>query len=122
MIGLAKTHTDITINKQFEKKPSQLRSYLSNIINSMPSVIIRVDKNFVVIHEIIRQKKDTNSKRGCLGKTFKRCPSQNKGASGSCAESIDTKKVKTISRKQSNIQEEIFYENIIVYPPSGGDG
>ena len=44
VIGLVGTFMDITERKKAEKNIQRLQNYLSNIINSMPSVLIAVDR------------------------------------------------------------------------------
>jgi len=120
IIGLVKTHTDITTNKDFEKELSRLRNYLSNIINSMPSVIIGVNNQLTITHWNLMAEQQTGIKKEVaqgnpIGEIFKKMGDHQ----DLIFESIHSKKVKTISRKQTESQEEILYENITIYPLKG---
>ncbi len=48
IIGLLGTYQDITSQKKAEEEVRQLRNYLSNIIDSMPSVLVGINNNLIV--------------------------------------------------------------------------
>ncbi|MCP4023605.1 MAG: PAS domain-containing protein [Desulfobacteraceae bacterium] len=117
IIGLVRTHTDITANKRFEKELSRLRNYMFDIINSMPSVIIGVDKSLVVTLWNHQAEKQTNIKReNAQGKPVEQVLTKMEVHMDLILGSIQSNQTQTVSRKKSEENKEIIYENITIYP------
>jgi PAS domain S-box-containing protein len=109
---------DITERKNAEMEVGTLRSYLSNIIDSMPSIIIGVNKNGIVTEWNIGAERAakivTNEAVGLpLSKAFPRLASETKRiqlAIDSHQEQKDKKRSYLLSNG------ELAYEDITIYP------
>jgi|GEM_PF-1619546 len=114
------THSDITIFKESEAELRYLRNFLENIIDSMPSVMIGVDKNTKITQWNKKAQQVTGiSKDAALGQAFQTaCPllSQKMDL---IKNAISRQRVCSNLRHTRKEQDRIIYEDIIVYPLIG---
>ncbi|MCK5162495.1 MAG: GAF domain-containing protein [Desulfobacula sp.] len=102
-----------------------LKNYLHNIINSMPSILVGVDKKGLVTQwnfqaELETGVKAADAKEKSLADVFPRL-SQNMNQIN---ESIQHNKIKTQLKQEYSTDKETRYEDIIIYPliTNGVDG
>lgn len=111
--------------KQSHDERDMLKNYLYNIINSMPSILVGVDKKGLVTQwnfqaELETGVKAEDAKKKSLVDVFPRL-SQNMGQ---VKESIQSNKIKTRLKQKHFTGKETRYEDIIIYPliTNGVDG
>ena len=109
---------EINRRKESENESRVLRNYLSNIINSMPSVLIAVDSVFNVTlwnnkaEEITGVSSEIAEKQP-LGKVFPRIEDE----LDNLQKAIHTREVQSGIRKHySQSTNEIFYEDMTIFP------
>jgi PAS domain S-box-containing protein len=111
------TDRDISERKQAEEEVWRLRNYLSNIINSMPSMIIGVD----VDARITLWNKTAENSTGiivdrALGKILSDVFPGMTSEMTKIIESIRTRKVEQKQNKPRLSENEICYEDVTIYP------
>ncbi len=110
-------YLDITERKQAEKELHHLRNYLSNIIDSMPSVLIGVDAHGRVTQwnkkaaQTTGIASDTALNR-MLPEIFPRLIPQ----MGLVAESIKTRKIKQELKRPRHFEGNTRFEDVTIYP------
>ncbi len=108
---------DITASRQAEDELDNLRNYLSNIINSMPSALVGVDSKGIVTQWNKEAQRITGinleTAMGCpITESFPRLGIDMK----QIRESMLSKKVYTNRVQASNRDGEVRYEDVTVYP------
>ncbi|MCP4701882.1 MAG: PAS domain S-box protein, partial [Gammaproteobacteria bacterium] len=109
---------DITKRKRAEEELRHLRSYLSNIINSMPSVLVGVDPDGIITQWNLEAERSTGlSTKQAVGqpldKAIPRLSAEMMRVRQAIAEGRGQTVPKRIGRKHSG---ETVYEDITVYP------
>ncbi|MCG8696411.1 MAG: PAS domain S-box protein [Bacteroidales bacterium] len=118
-LGFAK---DINIRKQVEHDLKSLRNYLSNIIDSMPSILIGVDTSCMVTQWNREAEKVTGiSTKYALGKLLSEVFPEMKNDIWKIKSSIKTRQVKTKRNKTYHNSGDVTYENITIYPLVSSD-
>ncbi|MGL1934446.1 MAG: MASE1 domain-containing protein [Fibrobacterales bacterium] len=100
-----------------EKETVKLKYYLSNIINSMPSILIGVDADLTVTQWNTTAAINTGiSEDNANGRLLTKLDSRFKGISKKVLESIETGElIRDVSERMSESGAEL-YENITIYP------
>nr|WP_321398875.1 response regulator [uncultured Desulfobacter sp.] len=94
-----------------------LRNYLSNIIDSMPSILIGVDKKTRVTHWNRRASEVTHiSKELAKGKFLGKIFPQLKNGTEYVQKAIESQQVYHQSRSTRQEKERLIYEDITIYP------
>ncbi|MBT3251240.1 MAG: PAS domain S-box protein [Candidatus Marinimicrobia bacterium] len=115
--GVLGLYNDITHRKLAEQELHQLRNYLSNIIDSMPSVLIGVDIDCVITqwnHEAYQKTGITVEK--AIGKPLKKVLPHFSKELTKLHRAMQTQKVQTDSRRKRRVNNETRYEDITIYP------
>ncbi len=117
IIGILGTYQDITDRKDAEEEVHNLRNYLANIINSMPSVLIGVDKHGLVTQwnakaQQITGVTDTQAKGQPLEKAFPLLTHQ----LDRVKQAIAMKQIRFDSRQARKEENETKYEDVTIYP------
>ncbi len=117
IIGVLGTYQDITDRKEAEEEVHNLRNYLANIINSMPSVLIGVDRHGVVTQwnakaQQITGVTDTQAKGQPLEKAF---PPLAHGLDR-VKQAIAMKQIRFDPRQARKEENETRYEDVTIYP------
>ena len=108
---------DLTERKEAEKEISSLRNYLSNIIDSMPSILIGVDKRNRITQWNLKATQETGiapeAAKGCLlEKVFPQFTIE----LDHVKRSIESRNVYHVSRHPRLEKEKQIYEDITIYP------
>ncbi len=108
---------DITERKQTENELQILRNYLSNIIDSMPSILIGVDAG----GRVTQWNKTAESSTGVTaaaaqGKLISDIFPQIKDDLGQITASIQTREIKHDLKKPHLEGKVVFYEDLVIYP------
>ncbi len=107
----------INERKRAEYEIKQLRNYLSNIIDSMPSILIGVDMEGKVTQWNIEAEKATGIKAGdAHKKPLNEVYPQYKSEMKKVHEAIRTNKIQTDSKVTREVNGETLYLEITVYP------
>lgn len=117
--------TDITQRKRAEAELLYLRNYLSNIINSMPSVLVGVNIDGKVTHWNAAAEKTTGiAATDAQGKILSDVFPQMAAEMEKIAESIRTREMKQERKKSCKPTGEICFEDVTIYPliANGVDG
>ncbi|BBO82931.1 hypothetical protein DSCO28_34970 [Desulfosarcina ovata subsp. sediminis] len=117
IVGIVGVVTDITRQKQDEEELSRLQNYLSNIIDSMPSILVAVDRDGKVTQWNYQTEKTT-------GLTFEqaRCQPLAKvlprlsGEMARVSASIRGRRVISSSKVSRKVGNEIRFEDITIFP------
>ncbi len=116
---------DVTARKQAEKELSQLRNYLSNIIDSMPSVLVGVDAT----GKITQWNKTAAESTGiaastAFGKPLSDVLPRMESEMEKIFESIRTRETKHERKKTPISENNVCYEDLTIYPliASGAEG
>jgi len=111
---------DITNAKRSKEKLVQLQNYLSNIINSMPSMLIGLDQNHMVTQWNKSVEKYTNIKaEDAQGKNLEEIFPYMKEYLFSISESMKINQIKHEKKKSRIKNNEKIYEDITIYPLIG---
>ena len=110
-------YLDITERKRVEKELHHLRNYLSNIIDSMPSVLIGVDVHGRVTQWNKQAEQTTGissetAQNNMLSEVFPQLTSQ----MGIIAESIKTREIKQELKKPHHFEGNTRFEDVTIYP------
>ncbi|CCK79140.1 PAS domain-containing sensor histidine kinase [Desulfobacula toluolica] len=116
-IGLIGAILDITDRKRDEEDISNLRNYLSNIIDSMPSVIIGVDKDGRVNQWNHKAQIITGiSKESAKGQLFEKAFPLLSSESERLKQAISMRKICSNPRQFRKEEDQVIFENITIYP------
>ncbi len=108
---------DITIQKQAVQELQFLQNYLSNIIDSMPSVLVCVDQNGKITQwNQLAEQTTKLSADAALGRSFKNVFPDLRIDDSRIQTSIQTKEVFEEQSKKRETELGIVYENVTVYP------
>lgn len=113
--------TDLAENsikkKKAENELTQLRNYLSNIFDSMPSVLVGVDDEFKITQWNRTASKTTGiSANDAQGKMLSDVLPEMNIEMDTITESIRTRKTRQLLKKPRKIKNETCYEDITIYP------
>ena len=115
--GVVAVLRDITQEKEAEEKLHRLQNYLSNIIDSMPSVIVGVDGDGRVTlwNQTVAQK--TGITAGTArGKSLSDVFPQMNSEMAKISESIQSRRLVQTKKKPCVTDGEICYEDLTIYP------
>ncbi|WP_054695692.1 PAS domain S-box protein [Desulfosarcina cetonica] len=125
VVGVVGVLTDITRQKQAEEELRQLRNYLSNIIDSMPSILVAVDRDGKVTQWNRQTEKTTGlsfekARSQPLARVFPRLS----GEMDRIGVSIRERRVISSPKVTCKLDNEIRYEDITIFPlvANGVDG
>ncbi len=108
---------EITEQKRAEKEILNLRNYLSNIIDSMPSLLVGVDNDGKVTQWNKKAEQITGINTDTAqGKTLPDVFPQMASEMKKITESIKTKKIKQEQKRPHRQNGETHYEDLTVYP------
>lgn len=113
--------TDLAENsikkKTAENELTQLRNYLSNIFDSMPSVLVGVDDEFKITQWNRTASKTTGiSANDAQGKMLSDVLPEMNSEMDTITESIQTRKTRQLLKKPRKLKNETCYEDITIYP------
>ena len=107
----------ITERKRIEKELRQLRNYLSNIINSMPSILVGVDANGNITQWNDEAHKITGiSDDHAIGQPLHQVYPRLSAEMGHLREAIRSRQVQSSLKKPRLVDGEILYEDITIFP------
>ncbi|WP_022666447.1 PAS domain S-box protein [Desulfospira joergensenii] len=117
VIGVVGMINDITRHKQDEEELRQLRSYLSNIIDSMPSILVAVDREGKVTQWNHRTEQVTgvsfeDARSQSLSKLFPRLS----GEMERIRTAIRERRVISSSKVSRRLEKDVRYEDITIFP------
>lgn len=108
---------DVTERKQAELQLRKLRNYLSNIINSMPSVLVGIDPDGVVTQWNVEAEKSTGIKNeDALGKHLDKLMTRFASDMTNIKKAINTKTVYSKGKQSYSLGGHTIYEDLTVYP------
>lgn len=116
------TIIDITERKQAEEETRRLRNYLSNIINSMPSVLVGVDVNGCVTQWNAAAEKATGIEMTqARGQPLDRVLPMRHRQLDQLRQAMRTRTVLTWAKVPRIVDAELRYEDVTVYPLISND-
>lgn len=123
--NLIGVHTDITSRKLAEKELQKTRNYLSNIIDSMPSLLVGVDLEGLVTQwnaEAVQQTGITPNK--AIGQPLANVIPDIEPELDKITEAIKARRLQVIVKHASDGKVEGRFENVTIYPlvADGVDG
>ena len=108
---------DITQRKRAEEEMRRLRNYLSNIINSMPSVLVGVDPDGCVTHWNAAAEQATGvGAEQAQGQPLDQVLPMLRRRLARLQEAMRTRKVETEAKVPRIVDGEMRYEDVTVYP------
>lgn len=114
MVGFAK---DITEKKKQDEELRHLRNYLSNIIDSMPSVLIGVDTNIKITQWNKTAERHTGIPADiALGKALNVVFPWMSSKIDIISESIRTCEIKQEQKRPRRLKDALYFEDITIYP------
>jgi len=117
IIGVLGTYQDITERKKAVEEVRRLRNYLSNIIDSMPSVIIGVDGNGNVTQWNKTVEINTDiTENEAKGKLLSDILPQMKSEMEKIIKSIKTRQIIQEQKKSDTIEKNAVFEDLTIYP------
>ncbi len=119
------TFQDIDERKKSEEELHHLRNYLSNIIDSMPSVLVGVDKDANIIQWNTEAKRSTGvSAETAMGQPLDKVIPHLAKEMKRVRESMQTDEVRSNPRQARNENGRTLYENVTIYPlvANGAEG
>jgi len=120
--GVTATVLDITERKQAEEETRRLRNYLSNIINSMPSVLVGVDVNGCVTQWNAAAEKATGIEMAqARGQSLDRVLPMMHRQLDQLRQAMRTRTVLTWAKVPRIVDGELRYEDVTVYPLISND-
>ena len=100
-----------------EAELKHLRNYLSNIIDSMPSVIVGVDRDKKVTQWNRRAEKNTGiSAESAYGKNLAEVYPQLSDQMACITEAITAREIQQITRSRNEAESGVYYEDMTFYP------
>ena len=117
--------TDITEMKLAEKELRHLRNYLSNIINSMPSILIGVDRKGIITLWNNRAEQITGFvQRNAVGRPLEAVFPQLNLGMDDIRKAVETRKEQHSTKQARTRENAVVYEDITIYPliSNGVDG
>ncbi|MBU2510071.1 PAS domain S-box protein [bacterium] len=109
--------TDITTRKKMEEELKEIRNYLDNIINSMPSVLISVTQDGNVVHWNHEAEKRTGiAAAEALGKSLSQVYPSLSGEMEHIRKAIDSRRMQKTEKVLWKYGEEKRFSDIMVYP------
>jgi len=117
LIGIIESIRDITELKRAEEETRRLRNFLSNIIDSMPSVLVGVDVNGCVTQWNNAAEKATGvESKQAMGQMLDQVlPAMHRQANR-LRQAMRTRRVETETKVPRIVNGEIRYEDVTVYP------
>lgn len=117
IIGVLGAYQDITKRKQAEEEIRNLRNYLSNIIDSMPSALIGVDKEGRVTQWNYKAQQITGiSHESAQGQPFEKVFPTLSNELERVKQAITLRQICSDPRKARSENDQTFYEDITIYP------
>ena len=111
------THTDITRQKQDEEELGRLRNFLTNIINSMPSILVAVDRDGNITQWNNQAEKITKvSFKDAVSRPLSRVYPRLAGEMDRINISIRERRVISVPKVALNTGRENRFETITIYP------
>ncbi len=111
------TLTDISERKKQEKELYNLRNYLSNIIDSMPSILIGVDRKGYITQWNLEAEKSTGlSAVDTVGQALEKVIPRLSSEIQQIEKSIKTRKENIYSKQTHQKNGKTIYEDITIYP------
>ncbi|MCP3900903.1 MAG: PAS domain S-box protein, partial [Desulfobacteraceae bacterium] len=108
---------DITQRKEAEEKLNQFRGYLNNIVNSMPSILVGIDVNFkITLFNKKAEEKTGLSAKNADGTDLYTVLPRLKNHHDKITKAIKEQKVEDELKVAFKIDNELFYEDITIYP------
>ena len=115
--GVTATVLDITERKRAEEEMRRLRNYLSNIINSMPSVLVGVDVNGCVTQWNAAAEQTTGvAAEKAQGQPLDRVLPMLRRQLDELRQAMRTRTVSTQAKVPRVVDGEMRYEDVTVYP------
>jgi PAS domain S-box-containing protein len=117
IIGSVGINRDITGRKRAEKDLKHTKNYLSNVINSMPSVLVSVDCEGRVTEWNLEAEKVTGStKKEASGQPLDKVIPMFAKQMENISQCIRERKQQKVERILSNIEGETQYLDLMIYP------
>ncbi len=111
---------DITKQKQTEEELKQARNYITNIIDSMPSILVGVDFNGKITQWNSKTQQETGvSAQKAIGQPLDIVIPRLKNEIGKIKKAIASQQQQIDTRQKRFEKGEIYYEDITVYPLTG---
>ncbi len=109
--------SDISIRKEQEEEVHHLRNYLTNIIDSMPSMLIGIDAEFKITqwNKTAEQSSGIEASKAHGKKLFDLIPDM-VSEMDKITESIKTRETKRDRKRASQRIDGTYYEDITIYP------
>jgi PAS domain S-box-containing protein len=116
-VRVAGSHTDITERKRAEEETRRLRNYLSNIINSMPSVLVGVDLEGRVTQWNAAAERATGIRaEEAQGQPLDRVLPMLRDQLARVRQAMHARTVETEAKLPRLVDGETRYEDVTVYP------
>ncbi|MCK5098134.1 MAG: PAS domain S-box protein, partial [Desulfobacteraceae bacterium] len=113
---------DITQRKEAENKLNQFRGYLTSIINSMPSTLVGIDvNNKITLFNKQAEEKTGLSAKNAEGQDLYGALPRLKNHHEKIQAAIKEQKVQENLKEPYKIDNELFYEDIVIYPLVTGE-
>lgn len=117
IIGTVLVFRDVSEDYRRREELRKLRNYLSNIIDSMPSILVGVDAHGQVTQWNMTAEKVTGvSARDAMGKSIVSVFPRMASEMSKIKESIRTRQPRTEERKTRQGESGICYEDLTIYP------
>lgn len=108
---------DITDRKLAEQQLQKMQNFLSNIINSMPSILVGVDKQTKVTHWNIEAEKFTGiSASNAIGRHLSKAFPHLSDDIANIKATMEVRKASMKTRKAFSRANQVLFEDITVYP------
>ncbi len=123
--NLIGVQTDITERKKADKELKRARNYLSNIIDSMPSMLVGVDSAGMVTQWNVQAEREIGvAANQAIGQQLNKVIPRLKNESDKIIEAIKSRQLQTIIKHIHDDDSEKKFENITIYPlvTNGVDG
>ena len=117
IIGVLGTYEDISQRKQADEELNRLRNYLSNIINSMPSMLVGVNADGTIIQWNHEARQVTGlSADDVLGKPLDQALPRFSSEMERVRQAIHTRQELTDSKRSRQEKGNIVFEDVTIYP------